>query len=368
MKGIGESRLHVGPAFWLALPCAALGCGRIGFDVQDPMDARADVAVAIRTDAPVGLPDFAAAGLLGDATSPIEVVSPDAAGRVVVDGPAASGVDQSVDARVVVGDVMADVMADAPIPIDRGGDLLVDVVCTMPSACGSGGGNLVGHWRLDETMGQTANDQTGNANHGMLRNFLLPGWTVGKTGGGLKFDGVDDWIRVPRSPSIEGLVTANQFSITAWVNRSTNGGPSIYATIMSQQYQTTTSEHFGLSFKDNTNLVLHVENQTAGPSGSDTCLDPNPGPIGGWAHVAGTWDGATMKVYVNGAVVCSKATSRTVTTDSTPIVIGGNANTGNADDVTENFVGTLDDVLLYKRALTASEIAQLATGAVPPAN
>ena len=73
-------------------------------------------------------------------------------------------------------------------------------------------------------------------------------------------------------------------------------------------------------------------------------------PLNAWTHLAATYDGATLRLYVNGAQVGSKAVSGAIATSTGPLRIGGDSIWG------EYFSGLLDDVRVYKRALSASEI------------
>ena len=69
-----------------------------------------------------------------------------------------------------------------------------------------------------------------------------------------------------------------------------------------------------------------------------------------WTHVAVTYDGATLRLFVNGVQVDSHAASGAVLTSTGVLRIGGNAYWG------EYFKGLMDEVRIYNRALTAAEI------------
>jgi hypothetical protein len=69
-----------------------------------------------------------------------------------------------------------------------------------------------------------------------------------------------------------------------------------------------------------------------------------------WTHLAVTYDGSVLNMYVNGQLVATRAQSGSIVTSSSPLRIGGNSVFG------EYFVGLIDDVRVYNRALTASEI------------
>jgi hypothetical protein len=75
-----------------------------------------------------------------------------------------------------------------------------------------------------------------------------------------------------------------------------------------------------------------------------------PIPTGAWTHLAATYDGATVRLYVNGTQVRALSASGAMTVSTGPLKIGGNA------IWSEWFAGLIDDVRVYNRALTAAEI------------
>ena len=73
-------------------------------------------------------------------------------------------------------------------------------------------------------------------------------------------------------------------------------------------------------------------------------------PTGTWTHLASTYDGVTLRLYVNGTQVTQLAASGSITTSTGALRIGGNA------VWSEYFSGLIDEVRIYNRALTAGEI------------
>ena len=69
-------------------------------------------------------------------------------------------------------------------------------------------------------------------------------------------------------------------------------------------------------------------------------------PVNAWTHVALTYDGAKLRLYVNGTQVATTAASGAVQSSSSPLWIGGNQPYG------EYFQGLIDEVRVYNRALT----------------
>lgn len=84
---------------------------------------------------------------------------------------------------------------------------------------------------------------------------------------------------------------------------------------------------------------------------------------GNWYHVVGTYDGTAMKIYVNGDLLASKARSVGPMGDAEQLLwIGGEGlwdGSGTFISSTNSTPGTIDEVSLYKRALTFDEVAQL---------
>jgi hypothetical protein len=83
-------------------------------------------------------------------------------------------------------------------------------------------------------------------------------------------------------------------------------------------------------------------------------------PLGTWSHVAVTYDGANQRLYVNGVQVASRAQTGSMALGNGPLRIGGNGSWA-----TEFFQGLIDDVRVYNRALTATEIATDMSTPVP---
>jgi hypothetical protein len=73
-------------------------------------------------------------------------------------------------------------------------------------------------------------------------------------------------------------------------------------------------------------------------------------PLNVWTHVAATYNGAELRLYVNGALAATRVTSGGVLISAEPLRIGGNSVWG------EFFAGAIDEVRVYKRALTQAEI------------
>ena len=74
-------------------------------------------------------------------------------------------------------------------------------------------------------------------------------------------------------------------------------------------------------------------------------------PLNTWTHLATTYDGANLRIYVNGAQVATTAVSGAIAASSSPLRFGGNGTW-----LDEFFQGRIDEVRVYNRALTVAEI------------
>ena len=100
---------------------------------------------------------------------------------------------------------------------------------------------------------------------------------------------------------------------------------------------------------------------TIGMSGVDHATSGDaPLPLNAWSHLAATYDGATVRLFVNGRQVRTSAIGGTLPASANPLRIGGNSLWG------EYFAGTIDEVRVYNRALGAAEISADMNRAVAP--
>ena len=83
-------------------------------------------------------------------------------------------------------------------------------------------------------------------------------------------------------------------------------------------------------------------------------------PLNSWTHLAETYDGSSVRLYVNGTLVSTTAAAGSLASSSSPLRIGGNSIWG------EYFSGLIDEVRVYNRALSAAEIGQDMTTPISP--
>jgi hypothetical protein len=217
--------------------------------------------------------------------------------------------------------------------------LLVTVANIAPTG-------LVAAYSFSEGTGTTTADQSGTGNNGTLAGAT---WTTsGKFGYALSFNGTSARVTVPDSASLD-LTTG--MTLMAWISpaASTN-----WRTVMLKE--TSNDLAYALYASSDTNRpgAWITTSSTQSVAGTSQLA------VNTWAHLAATYDGATLRVYVNGAQVGSKAVTQSMLVSTGPLQIGGNAVWG------EYFSGLIDDVRVYNRALTSAEITSLMNTAVAP--
>ncbi len=197
---------------------------------------------------------------------------------------------------------------------------------------------LVAAYGFEETSGNTITDSSTGANNGTLVGGAAR-TTAGRFGRALSFDGIDDMATVPDATSLD-LTTA--MTLEAWVRPTSLGG-----------WRT------ALLKEQSGNLVYALyatstANRPAGHAYTTTDLDARATSAlaaNTWTHLAATYDGATIRLYVNGTQVATRTTSGPIVTSSGALRIGGNGVWG------EYFTGQIDEVRVYRRTLPTAEIA-----------
>jgi hypothetical protein len=202
---------------------------------------------------------------------------------------------------------------------------------------------IVAYWKFDEDSGTIAYDSVG-ANHGTVYGAI---WVDGKIGGALNFDGTDDYVSVEDSVSLK---PAEEITVESWVmpdSISANYGNYIVSKYAVDwvggyvQYITLQGRAaFSMKTTTGTNSVV-----------SNIILSP-----GNWYYIVSTYDGAAIKIYINGKLEGQINHSGTFVHTANKLTIGiRNFNPSNWPCY---FDGTIDEVAIYNRALSPEDIQQ----------
>jgi len=283
---------------------------------------------------------YAATGYNGSALTTLEIY--DIASNSWTTGPSSTtprwiGASAVIDSKFYIAEGRSTVSGDttslevftpeAPTPTPT-----PTPVCTSPPP------NMVSWWPGDGN----ANDIQGG-NNGSLQ--IGATFAPGKVAQAFSFDGVDDFVTVPNSSNLN---LTQALTIDAWVHPSVanqNGGI----------VEKTVGDHV------NTQYLMDLEGgvvffRVIVVPGVDhrTVHSNSVIPINQWTHIAGTWDGAIMKLFINGI-------QQTETVEVTPPINSGNGPTriGSLGDNIYHFAGLIDEVEIFSRALSTEEIVAL---------
>jgi hypothetical protein len=212
---------------------------------------------------------------------------------------------------------------------------------------------LVAYWPFEPGPAVGIVDVIGG-HTGSCSGTTCPAADSGHRGMGLAFDGVDDCIVVPDS-SVLHLPT---ITLSLWAKQSVTRNVSQISKLVGQP--TVTMNTWQLESGGGAGQPNDPLDGLSFTTSAHGYLWAVPGTIhtGQWQHLAATYDGTTLILYVDGAQAQS-ATSGALTYDNGDVWIGCDNNGIPAND--ENYVGTLDEVQIYNRALSAAEIHMLAS-------
>jgi PKD repeat protein len=211
---------------------------------------------------------------------------------------------------------------------------------TVAISVGTAASGLVAAYGFDEGVGTAAGDISGNRNNGVVNGATWS--TSGRFGNALSF-GSSSMVTIADSASLD---LTSGMTLEAWVNPSS----------LNSSWKNVIFKPNGNPSTTNPSYLL----QGCSPSASAPSVYINPTtsnlaapsalPVNTWSHIAATYDGATLRFFVNGLLVATRPQTGAITASTDGLSIGGNAYSG------QNWSGLIDEVRVYNRALSATEI------------
>ena len=211
----------------------------------------------------------------------------------------------------------------------------------------------LGLWHMDENTGGTNYDEGVYGNNGTCYNMgggsgvTNCNWAAGKSGSGIGFDGVDDYVSAGNGTSLNTITT--QMTIEFWINPplNYNSGYDCHWTTVISKHNLGACDGWGVgldyhSTSENYRRRIYFVNN--GNQFSDTSSQL---ALGQWTHVAITYDGTSIRYYLNG-VLDSTYPESYVLSNSYSLFVGRTEN--------QYFNGNLDEVGVYNRSLSAPEV------------
>ncbi|MES2352848.1 MAG: LamG-like jellyroll fold domain-containing protein [Pseudomonadota bacterium] len=195
---------------------------------------------------------------------------------------------------------------------------------------------LVAAYSFDEGAGTTASDRSGHSNTGTVSGAT---WVNGRFGKALSFNGTNSRVNINDSASLD---LSAGMTIEAWVYPT--------ATMSGWRDIVMKERGSGVSYYLYANSDKNQPANGVFTSAEDTLYGSTQIPVNAWTHLTATYDGNTQRLYVNGVQVASRSQTGAIQSSTSPLRIGGNAIWG------EYFQGLIDEVRIYNRALSVSEI------------
>lgn len=195
---------------------------------------------------------------------------------------------------------------------------------------------LVGYWPMDEGVGSKAGDMSGGGNTGTINGAT---WTSGKRGGALGFDG-NSSVGIQNAPF--PMRGTNTMTASAWVKRqaaNSTGGILNYSTEFA----------FGIGVTPCSGSTVKLTKYGV----VDICIGSFPSDTK-FHHLTAVWSSGGVSLYIDGVLNGTHSNTANFNNGATDNLYIGYASNDNA-----YFNGLIDDVRVYNRALTATEVSKM---------
>ena len=207
---------------------------------------------------------------------------------------------------------------------------------------------LVLYFSFDGGEGNLVKDLSKEGNDGEIQGGAE--WSKeGKYGQALKFNGVDSFVLVPTSPSLE---IDTELTVMAWIKWVDSG--DAWLCVMSSGHQSPLKENYGMFIKRAERylyFLLDLDNVYTRHQAPNGSTEPDV-----WQHFCGTYDGDTARIYADGEIVFEAKSGLPLTSPGLDLRIGYR------EGSTHYFSGLIDEVAIFEKALTQDEIRAAMTG------
>ena len=204
---------------------------------------------------------------------------------------------------------------------------------------------LIAYWPFDEGAGTSTGDATGNGQDATLNGGAS--WTSGLLGSAISFDGVDDHVLASSAAALEVGKDGADFSVSFWIN------------LRQESQELATIIHMGGSETQNTFWIARYPNSRKLYFAVSTTTGPLEGAVsnGGlalnqWTHIALVKESGLISLFIDSKLDQVRPLTGTAISNPGPLHIG--------DDPWHGGIGaSLDEIAIYNRALSSSEITFL---------
>ena len=225
----------------------------------------------------------------------------------------------------------------------------------LPAVAGADGFPLVGWWPMNEGSGQTIRDWSGHGNNGTLGNSAAaddqdPAWIRGVfAGSALRFDG-NDIVQIPDSASLD----PQKITVAAWFRGDASPGVNRY--ILAKGSLACDRASYGLYTGGSGGLAFYISSSNAWYASP-----PAPASVwdGKWHHAAGTFDGQTVRLFIDGQEIGTGTPANAAIAYNPPSgggLIGDYHGTDNGTSCDLFMTGDIDGVQVWSQALPVADI------------
>jgi hypothetical protein len=224
---------------------------------------------------------------------------------------------------------------------------------------------LVLYFTFDNDSGAKVMDQSGTGNNG----DIIGGANIvaGKFGKGIEFDGKTQFVLVPSSATLN---LTDAVTMAAWINPSTPAVSCwLYYLISKWNYHAGNGRCYMLGLLDQAANGVTLFISRDGTDATMTRLDAGAVEYGAnkWLHIASIYNGSTVKTYINGVEVGSMDATGKIFVDEN-VDAGFSVGAGSSGkELNAMFTGLVDEVAIYNRALSVSELTELMNKSVESA-
>ena len=225
---------------------------------------------------------------------------------------------------------------------------LVGAVDVQGQTCTAAPSGLVSWWPLDETSGTESADII-DGNPGTHIDGPTP--ALGVVAGGLSFDGVDDYVRIPDAANLNP--GTNDFSLDFWMKTSSQPTSNVGGNVLSKRAVCNVASFWDLRLDGAGGII--VEFLEAGGSNFNRYSSTIAVNDGQWRHIAVVREGPASRLYVDGVLDRSNTTAGTTNISNDADLLAGNGPCVGRDGTTF-FDGELDEIEYFDVALTAAQV------------
>ena len=211
--------------------------------------------------------------------------------------------------------------------------------------------SLILYLSFDELNGRAINDHSQYENNGKLVGY--PTLVEGKFGKALKFNGRSNWVEIPHHHS---LTVDTSVTVMAWIKTSRHGGPNgeLRQCIVAKgddprSYSLYTENANGTLFFSISDV--NILDHRGGNSRQNIVLNR-------WQHVAAQVDNGIHRYWINGKVTAAFQVDASLPgqTDTASVRVGNSHDTAPPNSPDRHFLGLIDELRIWNRALSHDEI------------